>query len=492
MNKLKFLLVILLAIAVGAAGHYGYEKLQEQLHQSEMVKKMQPDLAGIYQASAQAEAFDRNPVIVIPGLLGSRLIDQDSGRVTWGAFTGESVDPANPSDARILTLPMMQGTNITELQDQVAAAGVLDRLEINLHGLATERRAYLNILRMLGVGGYRDEELGSSGAIDYGNRHFTCFQFPYDWRHDNVLSAKHLHDFVIEKSEYIRRERLKRTGVDQPVKFDIVAHSMGGLIARYFLRYGGQSLPADGSLPELNWAGTEHVERVVMIGTPNAGSVKSLKTLLEGVHPAPLLPTYEPAHLGTMPALYQLLPRPRHAAVMLKDQGTALNLYDINVWEQFGWGMLSEDQDALLSALLPKIADKTQRRTIARDHVQKCLARAQSFHAALDQPATPPAGVELHLFAGDAFPTPAKMLINPQSGKIDEIFTQPGDSTVPRTSALLDERLPTDRPINPRLVSPMRLTSVRFLFADHFGMTEDPAFTDNVLYLLLVEPRDLR
>jgi hypothetical protein len=28
-----------------------------------------------------------------------------------------------------------------------------------------------------------------------------------------------------------------------------------------------------------------------------------------------------------------------------------------------------------------------------------------------------------------------------------------------------------------------------FLFSDHLGLTKDPAFTDNVLYLLLEDPR---
>jgi hypothetical protein len=30
---------------------------------------------------------------------------------------------------------------------------------------------------------------------------------------------------------------------------------------------------------------------------------------------------------------------------------------------------------------------------------------------------------------------------------------------------------------------------VTFLFTDHLGLTRDPAFADNVLYLLLEDPR---
>jgi triacylglycerol esterase/lipase EstA (alpha/beta hydrolase family) len=53
---------------------------------------------------------------------------------------------------------------------------------------------------------------------------------------------------------------------DHDVKFDIVAHSMGGLVARYYLRYGTQDLPPDGSLPELTWAGAQYVDNLIMVG----------------------------------------------------------------------------------------------------------------------------------------------------------------------------------------------------------------------------------
>jgi len=38
-----------------------------------------PDLGGIYNALAMQEDPHRNPVIVIPGLLGSKLVDPDTG-----------------------------------------------------------------------------------------------------------------------------------------------------------------------------------------------------------------------------------------------------------------------------------------------------------------------------------------------------------------------------------------------------------------------------
>ena len=193
--------------------------------------------------------------------MGSKL-QTSGGRTVWGVFDNKAIDPENEDDVRLLCCPV-DGANLSEFDDGVYATGVLDTMTIEIAGLALTRHAYLNILRMLGVGGYRDEELGLAGAIDYGDAHFTCFQFPYDWRRDNADNAKRLHEFLLEKKSYIEAERNRRFGKEIPVKFDIVAHSMGGLLARYYLRYGNVGSVVDGPTPELNWAGAEDIDRVI-------------------------------------------------------------------------------------------------------------------------------------------------------------------------------------------------------------------------------------
>ncbi|MGB0717444.1 MAG: esterase/lipase family protein, partial [Phycisphaerae bacterium] len=81
----------------------------------------------------------------------------------------------------------------------------------------------------------------------YGNEHFTCFQFDYDWRRNNVENARRLHEFILDKKAYIQDELKKRYDIENAdFKFDLVAHSMGGLIARYYIRYGPAALPVNG------------------------------------------------------------------------------------------------------------------------------------------------------------------------------------------------------------------------------------------------------
>src|ERR1043166_5740397 len=201
-----------------------------------------PDLGRLYDAAAQRHQPSRNPVIVIPGILGSRLRDRETNRLVWGAFSGDYADPRTAEGARLVALPMRPGVPLSELRDPVYPDGALDRLRVNVIGLPVTLNAYVNILALLGVGGYRDATLGSSGAVDYGNEHFTCFQFDYDWRRDLAENAGRLDEFIRQKRAYVQGELARRFGVkDADVHFDIVAHSMGGLVTRYFLRYGDQA-----------------------------------------------------------------------------------------------------------------------------------------------------------------------------------------------------------------------------------------------------------
>jgi pimeloyl-ACP methyl ester carboxylesterase len=135
------------------------------------------------------------------------------------------------------------------------------------------------------------------------------FTFSYDWRQEIATVTAPLFAQALESYARIHEEK---TGIPAPqTKFIIVSHSMGGLVARTFLSENPQ------------WS--DRIAAMYLVGTPNLGSVKAIKTLVVGPgglkenatsFPASLLnflPSDVDANLTklvaiTRPSLYELLP----------------------------------------------------------------------------------------------------------------------------------------------------------------------------------------
>jgi len=291
----------------------------------------------------------------------------------------------------------------------------------------------------------------------------------------------------LKKKKEVETENLRRFGRSgAPVKFDIVAHSMGGLLTRYMLMYGGEEPGPDGSPPALTWEGARNVEKVLLVGTPNDGSLAALQQLVGGFRPAPIFPKYQPELLGTMPAVYQLLPDPKIQPVVDQATGKPLDYLDPETWERHGWGLASPGADKVLKKILPHEPDAARRREIAREHLRKSLVRARAFRAALARPHRLPPGLYVSLYTGDAIGTASALKLL-ENGKLVATAFAPGDGTVLRSSALYDLRTPQQ--LNQTVRSPIPWSDVMFLHRDHLGLTKDPTFADNVLYTLLLSPK---
>ncbi len=462
--------------------------------QVKITKAHKADLRVIYQKSAQVRLPDRNPVIVIPGVLGSKLIDQETNQTIWGAFDLDYADPGTDEGFVQIALPIGPTTEPSTMNDNVVPIGVLDKMVINVLGIPLNIQAYAGILSTLGVGGYRDEAFGKRKAIDYGEGHYTCFQFAYDWRRSNAENAVRFHKFLEQKREQIQLAYELEYGIkDADVKFDVVAHSMGGLMTRYFLRYGPNDIDKNFEAPPLTWEGSEYIERAILVGTPNAGASGAFIQLINGMDIGrPILPHYPPELVGTFPSVYELLPRPRHGGIAWDDDPTdkVENIYDPELWAENGWGLAQRDEtnEELLALLLPDVTSTEERRAIALEYQATLLKRAEAFHKALDRPARLPEGLELFLVAGDAHKKTRKVVsIEPGNSEIEVLEYGSGDGVVLRSSALMDERMGGEW--TPHLQTPIDWTSVMFLFAEHTKITQDPAFTDNVLFWLMEDPR---
>ena len=142
-----------------------------------------------------------------------------------------------------------------------------------------------------------------------------------------------------------------------------------------------------------------------MIGTPNNGSAKSLVSTHEGFQFSVVFDSFPSGLVASLPSIYQLLPSGPEPCVFDSETGEPLDHFDVDTWDERGWGMLNPDQDYVLQQLLPDVESAEKRREFAKSHVQTCLERAYIFQQALNYKASPPEGTTLHLFAGDAIPT---------------------------------------------------------------------------------------
>jgi pimeloyl-ACP methyl ester carboxylesterase len=315
-----------------------------------------PNLEHIF-ATARATTGKR-PVIVIPGILGSELINPKTGEKVWpSAFrTEEEGLPISP--------------NLSDNRDDLVPGKILET--VKLAKVLPEVYVYRDLLEALRrYAGYRQGDWENPSADDDRD---TFYVFAYDWRRDNAENAR-----VLVRRLQRLKDKLKR----QDLKFNIVAHSMGGLIARYAAMYGDADLPAGDTPIQPTWSGAAHINKIVMIGVPNEGSADAFATLVEGYsvteglrRRVPLLNKLTAQDAVRTPSVFQLMP---HAAVVrFLDENLkpiAIDLYDIEVWKRYGWSALHQVENT----------NGTDGRSNDIDaYLVATLKRAQRFHQALD------------------------------------------------------------------------------------------------------------
>jgi pimeloyl-ACP methyl ester carboxylesterase len=473
---LKSIISIFVVVAIfltiagcSATGSYtSNEKFSEAINGP--IEKMEIAYQGVY----------RNPIIIVHGFLGANLINKKTGQNLWGKFIGLEGFSVSNEKIRGLAIPMKMGKPLKDLNDDTVPSGTLDTVTVKIMGVSFKENAYLNLVNILNNGGFQPEGF----PLAPGRTYNTLFQFAYDWRRDLQWNAAKLHQFVLEKRKYLQEQYRAMYGMkDYNVQFDMIGHSMGGLVSRYFLRYGSADLPPDGQKPKITWAGSKYVDRFIILGTPNAGYLDTILEMQRGTD----TPPFPPALLGTWPTYYQMMPVPsRRSVVYADDPKKAVDIFDIKVWIKMKWGLADPKQAETLKILLPDAKDDNERRLIALDHLGKCLKRAKRFIEIMEIKAQPPKDVRLYLVLGNAVKTTRRATADSQTGELNVVEYAPGDGKVSESSALFDER--AGQQWAPYFSSPIAWRGIIQLRAAHMGITTDPAFKDNILFLLCAKP----
>jgi pimeloyl-ACP methyl ester carboxylesterase len=188
----------------------------------------------------------RDVVVCIPGITGSVL--RKDGRDIWNISGGALLNALTTLGASITDLKLESDPpDADDLGDGITAPEVIR--DVHLIPGFWKIDGYTKMLR------YIEETFDVT-------RGRNLFEFPYDWRRDNRVAARRLQR---QGGEWLDAWRASSGASD--ARLVLVGHSMGGLIARYFLEC------LDG------WQNTR---TLVTFGTPYRGSLNALDTLVNG------------------------------------------------------------------------------------------------------------------------------------------------------------------------------------------------------------------
>jgi Lecithin:cholesterol acyltransferase len=211
----------------------------------------------------------RDVVVCLPGITGSVL--QKGGRDVWNISGGAVISALTTLGRSIADLKLENDSpDVDDLGDGITAPTVIRDVHL--------------IPGLWRIDGYTKHVRSIEETFDV-TRGKNLFEFPYDWRRDNRVAARRLKQ---QTDKWLKEWRASSGAAD--AKLVLVAHSMGGLISRYFLEC------LDG------WRDTR---TLVTFGTPYRGSVSALDVLANGKHIA----FFDLAELArSFTAIFQLLP----------------------------------------------------------------------------------------------------------------------------------------------------------------------------------------
>ena len=292
----------------------------------------------------------------------------------------------------------------------------------------------------------------------------SLFVLYYDWRRDLADSACIL-------AQGIDRIRA-RTGAAQ---VHLVGHSLGGVLVRYYARYGGRDAMGDRACPlgtgslgaAVNAPGAAAIRRLVTLGAPHRGSGQAFRALLQDFNLFGFVGVGLRDAVSTMPLSWQLLPdadADGRVSLLVGPAGEErVALYAPQTWIERGW-------------LAGDVTDPERRKFL-----EVMLDRATTLHRRMAE-RNPAEDAVPRLAVGAACrPTTARALT--ENGKVEFLsradfghprfsqVTVPGDGIVSLESALGVPASPT-------------LTTLT-VCSSHSGYADDPTLRGRITDFLL-------
>jgi lecithin:cholesterol acyltransferase len=225
-------------------------------------------------AHAQARRPMGDVIVLLPGIMGSIL--RKDGRDVWGLSGSALLNGLKTLGRSVSDLTLSGDSPEAEtLGDGITA----DRVFPDTHLLPG----------LWKIDGY--STLAKAIASEFDTRPgLNYFELPYDWRRDNRVAARRLAKLA---PNWLNAWR--QSSGNRDAKLILIAHSMGGLVSRYFLEVLG---------------GWRETRMLITFGTPYRGSLNALNVLANGFKKSlgPLTVVDISSLVRSFTSSYQLLP----------------------------------------------------------------------------------------------------------------------------------------------------------------------------------------
>src|SRR5438445_2741838 len=121
---------------------------------------------GFFVAAGLAQTAGKKPVIIIPGITGSQLINPKTGKTVWFSVKRDKID-----DLRLpMTSPVLERN-----RDGLVAGDIIREIKLPL---LPDIEVYQSVIDALTARGYTEATWNKPRASD------VFYVFPYDWRRD--------------------------------------------------------------------------------------------------------------------------------------------------------------------------------------------------------------------------------------------------------------------------------------------------------------------
>jgi hypothetical protein len=244
-------------------------------------------------------------LLFIPGYFGSTLIDKKTKELRWVRLSDFA---ANKYD-----LNMTEAYSDLPKKHDLVDDQILMKVKI--------------IPKLIEIESYHKTLKHLKSFCDETNRelHTVTYDWREDFHHSILKIAKKIDELTVDGN-----------------KIDIVAHSNGGMLIAYYLRYGAQ----DFFEAKENWEGVKNLDKISIVASPLHGAFSLFKHVKDGTPVLRNKRMMGSLDYTSFKSSYFFLPPIQYQRGYLLNKGSEFKIFDLfnpRYWKEYKWGPYKDE-----------------------------------------------------------------------------------------------------------------------------------------------------